>query len=200
MTTTDQNPAPTDDAAAQSAAAPAAPAGEPKLIQLTQEQLDSMFNDRLERARTKATEEKAAATKSLEDRIAELETATRTATEQATAAEKAAVDAIVARAAANTHNPALVAAAVDLAGLGSKDAATIEAKVAEFLTANPYLVKADGTPAPVVQPTPGATASSGAGARLLTEAEMDSMTAEQLRDPEMMKLYLESKAALAKTA
>ncbi|WP_206330706.1 hypothetical protein, partial [Modestobacter sp. KNN46-3] len=116
MTTTDQNPAPTTDDAAAGAPAAAAPAGDPKLIQLTQEQLDSMFNDRLERARVKATEEKAAATKSLEDRIAELETATKTATEQATAAEKAAVDAIIARAAANTHNPALVASAVDLTG------------------------------------------------------------------------------------
>jgi hypothetical protein len=126
--------------------------------------------------------------KTAEDRIADLEART-------VKAETAAVSAIIARAAAGTHNPAAVAKLIDLEGLGSDDGAAIEAKVAAFLVENPYLVKAAPT-GPFLTPSPGVGATGTVGS-LWTEAQLDAVTVEELAgDPAKLKLYADSVAAL----
>lgn len=190
-TTTPPAAVPTAPAAPQSVTAPAVPKP-PTERTFTQAEVSAMM------AEAKRTE-KANAEKTLEERLAEIEKANADAIARA---EQTAVNAIVAKAAAQSHNPALVAKAVDLTGLTSADAAAIEAKVAEFLTANPYLVNTGAPAAPVPAGVPGAGAGNGAGQvsapGTMSQAEMDAVTPEQLaNDEDLMKRYLASAAALS---
>lgn len=171
-------------------AAPAAtPAGVKAPPTLTQEQVNSIVQSRLEAAR--AQWEKDATPKtdpSVEQKIAELEA-------RSEKAEAAAVAAIVARAAAGAHNPETVAKLVDLDGLGSGDAAAISQKVAEYLDANPYLVKQPA--APDTTPSPGVT--TGGGPKLLTADQIAAMSPEDIAaNQETYDLVVASYAALTK--
>lgn len=172
---------------------PANPTPEVTFTPEQQAAIASLIADRLERARTAAArevEQERATTRTLEERLAEVE---RTAREQVERSERAAVQAIVERAAANTHNPELVVRAVDLDGLTSSDAAEIGNRVATFLNANPYLMRSNAGPS-APAPTPGATSTGDAGAKLLTPEQMRALTATDLQDEDTMRLYLDSMA------
>lgn len=151
----------------------------------TQDQVNNIVRERLEAdrtARARSTDTTA------DDRLAALEAKLATA-------ETAAVNAIVAKAAVGTHDPAAVARLVDLGELTSGDAAAIEAKVAEFLTANPYLVKA--TAGPDLTPSPGVGNTGAQDKALLTADELEQVTAAQLAaDDKLADLYARSRAAL----
>ena len=148
----------------------------------TQEEVNALIAARLERV--KSNDDADARIKALEEKV--------------TASEQAAVSAIVAKAAASAHDPAIVAKLVDLDGLTSADGDDIAAKVAEFLDANPYLVKTDVTPAaPALTPAPGLGGTPSTDGKLLTEAELEAITAEELAaSPEKLDLYTRSVAAL----
>jgi hypothetical protein len=165
--------------------APPAPAGKVEFTPEQQAAINALVQERIERDRATRQSE---AQKTAEERIAELE-------RKAAAADRAAVTAIIERAAAGTHDPAVVAKLVDLEGLTAQDPKTIEARVAEVLTANPWLVRPDGAPA--VRNTPAPGVATGTGVKLLSREELDAMSVEELaNDPEKLKLYMESLNAL----
>lgn len=173
---------------------PPSPGGTVDFTPEQQAKIDAIIASRLERAEkaaaAKAEAEKTAATKTLEERLAEVEKA---AAQQVKAAQASAVSAVALAAAANTHNPALVVKSVDLDGLDPvNDKAEIETRIATFVNENPYLAKSN--PAGPAQPTPGITSTAGGGGKLLTPAEMQALTADDLQDPDTMKLYLDSMA------
>ena len=202
MSETATNPAPADatpapapePAPAPAATAPPAPTPnslpKPAEKTLTVEQVNSLIVERLGKERAKWEKEHAAkpADPTVEEKIAAIEA-------RATAAEKAAVDAIVARVAVNAYSPELVGKAVDLTDLGPADAAEIATRVQTFLDANPYLVKQPETPKANVTPTPGVTSPDN-GPKLLSEAELDALTVDDLADEKKLELYIKSRQAL----
>lgn len=192
--------APTDTTpvAGDQTQAPAAPAATDAVTFTPEQQaaIDKLVNDRLERAtrtaKEKADADKAAATKTLEQRLAELE---KSSSEAVKAAEETALKAKLERLTANTHNPELVADLIRQKNpdLKAGDTAELQAATTAFIAENAWVNRAES--GPDLTPSPGA-ASPVKTVGLLTAAELESMTAEDLRDPEKMKLYVESKKAL----
>lgn len=156
---------------------------------LTQEQVNSIVQSRIDAAR-KAWEKDNTPKPdpTVEQKVADLEARTAKA-------EAAAVAAIVARAAAGAHDPETVAKLVDLDGLGATDGPAIATRVAEYLAAHPYLVKAPA--APDTTPSPGVT--TGGGPKLLTADQIAAMSPEDIAaNQETYDLVVASYAALTK--